>query len=100
MLLVRNIKLRPGYSKTDLEQKLRKKIYGYEYSSYKIQRESLDSRKHDDIHYELSIYVDSKNEDLILKKAVKSNNKNITLTNTAIYIIIVLVNEELKCLQN
>ena len=64
MLLVRNIKLRPGYSKTDLEQKLRKKIYGYEYSSYKIQRESLDSRKHDDIHYELSIYVDSKNEDL------------------------------------
>ena len=31
MLLVRNIKLRPGYSKTDLEQKLRKKIYGYEY---------------------------------------------------------------------
>ena len=96
MLLVRNIKLRPGYSKTDLEQKLRKKIYGYEYSSYKIQRESLDSRKHDDIHYELSIYVDSKNEDLILKKAQKSNNKNITLTKMPKYVFPHIVNTEIR----
>ena len=96
MLLVRNIKLLPGYSEKNLEQKINKKIYGYGYKSYKIQRESLDSRKHDDIHYELSVYVDSENEELILKKATKSNNKNITLTKMPSYSFPHIMNTEIR----
>lgn len=77
MLRIDNIKLKPGYSKKDLEDSIKKVLKKVEYKDYKILRRSLDARKKDDIIYLLSIGVNIKGNE---EKCVKMiNNKNVML---------------------
>ena len=77
MLRIDNIKLKPGYSKKDLEDSIKKVLRKVEYKDYKILRRSLDARKKDDIIYLLSIGVNIKgNEEKCIKMI---NNKNVML---------------------
>ena len=77
MLRIDNIKLKPGYSKKDLEDSIKKVLKKVEYKDYKILRRSLDARKKDDIIYLLSIGVNIKgNEEKCIKMI---NNKNVML---------------------
>lgn len=96
MILIKNIIMLPGYNEKQLLSKLKKKIYNYDISSYKIQKESLDSRKHKDIHYVLNVIIESKDEEKILKKAERVHDKNITLTKPFIYTFPHIINTDVR----
>ncbi|MBR6402579.1 MAG: FAD-dependent oxidoreductase [Eubacterium sp.] len=96
MILLRDLKLNPGYTKEQLEVKVKKKLYNYAIKSISIQKESLDSRKHDDIHYVVNVLVESDFEDEIIKKANKVHNKNVMLTNVKKYEFPHIINTELR----
>ena len=96
MILLRDLKLNPGYTREQLESKVRKKLYNFPFNKCTIQKESLDSRKHDDIHYVVNVLVESDHEDEIIKKANKVNNKNITLTKINKYEFPHIINTEVR----
>ncbi len=84
MIRINNIKLKPGYSKEDLDSSVRKALkisYTPEYELYKV---SIDSRKKNNVNYIISVDVKSENETKIIKKV---NSNNIMLTKQEKYII-------------
>ena len=77
MIIIRNQKMRLGYDDSDIEKAIYKNLRTKKYKNYKIIRESLDSRKHDNIHFQVSIGVNADNEEKIIKSV---HNNNIMLT--------------------
>ncbi|HBZ03721.1 MAG TPA: FAD-dependent oxidoreductase [Lachnospiraceae bacterium] len=100
MIIIKDSRQKIGYTKEDLIQTIKKKLkvksdkeFEEEVISFHIYRESLDSRKHDDIHYVVSISVNLKNEGKFLKLV---NNKNIMLTKPKKYTFPHILNTEIR----
>ncbi len=93
MIRINGIKMKPGFSEKNLEQKIYKILRIKSCNSWKILKKSLDSRKHDFIHYEISVGVYVSNEDEIIRTI---NNKNIMLTNEVKYTFPHIINTELR----
>ena len=85
--------MKPGYSEKDLEQKIYRLLKIKTCKSWKILKQSLDSRKHDNIHYEISVGIFIENEDKIVRNI---NNNNIMLTNETIYSFPHIINTDLR----
>lgn len=81
MIVIRNLKLNIGYTEDDIREMVTKKLRTSDFKSIKILKESLDSRKHDDIHYNLTVGVYSENEKKIFDKLISKNNSNKTKKN-------------------
>lgn len=103
MIEVRNIILPLDYTEEDIERYLMKKLNLKSAPSYEIHKRSLDSRKHDDIHYNLSVYVDVFKDDTPEEKEIKEsrfarkiNNKNIMLTIPKKYILPHILNTDVR----
>ena len=75
MIRIRQIKLNLNHNEEDIKKKIINilKIKENELLSYKINKQSLDARKKDNIHYVYEIDASVKNENKILHKN-KSNN--------------------------
>ena len=70
MILISNQRFEIGYSDDDVKSRIITKLKLNsidDIKEYKIIKESLDSRKHNDIHYQLSIGVFSEKEKKIVK---------------------------------
>lgn len=100
MILLKDTRQKIGYSNDDLKETVRKSLrirseeeFASEIQDIKIIRQSLDCRKHDDIHFVVSIGVKCKNESHF-KKIV--NNKNIMLTNDKKYTFPHIINTEIR----
>ena len=76
MIVIRNIKLNIGYTEEDIREMVTKKLKTSDFKSFKILKESLDSRKHDDIHYNLTVGVYAENEKQIFEKLTSKNGAN------------------------
>ena len=83
MIKITSIKMPPGYKKEALENKILKLLRIKKVKSWKILKQSLDCRKHNEIHYEIAAGVFVDNEEQIVRKL---NNKNIMLTNEGKYV--------------
>ena len=93
MIRISNIKMKPGYSVDDIREVIFKNLKTKNIKSYKILKESLDSRHHDNIHYQMSIGVFADNESEIVGKI---NNNNIMLTKEDKYAFPHIVNTEIR----
>ena len=93
MIRISNIKMKPGYSEDDIREVIFKNLKTKNIKSYKILKESLDSRHHDNIHYQMSIGVFADNESAIVNKI---NNNNIMLTKENKYTFPHIVNTEIR----
>ena len=100
MIILRDTKQRIGYDKSDLISTIKKCLrlkndndFKNEVESFKIIKESLDSREHSNIHYVVSIGVICKNESRFLRIV---NNKNIMLTKPLDYTFPHIINSELR----
>ena len=88
MIRISNIKMPIDHSEEMLLNKAQNCLKGYKIGKMNIVRRSLDCRKKQDIHFVYSVDVtvdgalNSKAEEKIIKKV---NNKNIMLTNPAVY---------------
>ena len=115
MIVIRNIKLNIGYTHEDIRETITKKLRTNDFTSFKIIKESLDSRKHDDIHYNITVGVYAENEKQIFEKLNSKNNskksknrknynsndssvndKNIMLTKESVYEFPHIVNNEIR----
>ena len=103
MIEVRNINLPIDYKEEDIERYLMKKLNLKAAPAYEIHKRSLDSRKHDNIHYNLSVYVDVFKDDTPKEKELKEsrfvrkiNNKNIMLTNPKKYDLPHILNTDVR----
>ena len=81
-----------GYTEDDLRRVIIKKIRTDSFS-FKIIKESLDSRHHDDIHYLLTVGVKTDNEARIIKSV---HDKNIMLTKEDKYVFPHILNMEVR----
>ena len=88
-----NIKLNLNYNESDILSVIYKNLRVKSINSYKILKESLDSRHHEDIHYQLSVGVFVDNESKIMKTV---NNKNIMLTKEGKYTFPHILNTEIR----
>ena len=93
MIKINNIKMHLNYNEADILSVIYKNLRVKKINSYKIIKESLDSRHHDDIHYQLSLGVFVDNESKIMKTV---NNKNIMLTNDKKYTFPHILNTEIR----
>ncbi len=93
MIIIRNQKMRIGYDDSDIEKVIYKNLRIKNYKSYKIIRESLDSRKHDNIHYQVSIGVNIDNEDKIIRSV---HNNNVMLTKERKYTFPHILNTDIR----
>ena len=93
MIVIRNLKLKTDYQEKDLKSLICRKLRIKDISSYKILKKSLDSRKHNDIHYQISVGVNLNNEEQVVKKI---NDNNIMLTVEAKYIFPHILNTEIR----
>lgn len=93
MIKINNIKMHLNYNEADILSVIYKNLRVKKIKSYKIIKESLDSRHHDDIHYQLSLGVFVDNESKIIKSV---NNKNIMLTNDKKYTFPHILNTEIR----
>lgn len=93
MIKINNIKMHLNYNEADILSVIYKNLRVKKINSYKIIKESLDSRHHDDIHYQLSLGVFVDNESKIIKSV---NNKNIMLTNDKKYTFPHILNTEIR----
>ena len=93
MIIIRNQKMRIGYDDSDIEKVIYKNLRIKNYKSYKIIRESLDSRKHDNIHYQVSIGVNIDNEDKIIRSV---HNNNVMLTKEQKYTFPHILNTDIR----
>lgn len=85
--------MRIGYDDSDIEKAIYKNLRIKNYKSYKIIRESLDSRKHDNIHYQVSIGVNIDNEDKIIRSV---HNNNVMLTKEQKYTFPHILNTDIR----
>ncbi len=93
MIIIRNQKMRIGYDDSDIEKAIYKNLRIKNYKNYKIIRESLDSRKHDIIHFQVSIGVNADNEDKIIKSV---HNNNVMLTKEQKYAFPHILNTDIR----
>ena len=93
MIIIRNQKMRIGYDDSDIEKAIYKNLRIKNYKNYKIIRESLDSRKHDNIHFQVSIGVNADNEDKIIKSV---HNNNVMLTKEQKYTFPHILNTDIR----
>ncbi len=93
MIKINNIKMHLNYNEADILSVIYKNLRVKNINSYKIIKESLDSRHHDDIHYQLSLGVFVDNESKIMKSV---NNKNVMLTNDKKYTFPHILNTEIR----
>ena len=93
MIKINNIKLNLNYNESDILSVIYKNLRVKSINSYKILKESLDSRHHEDIHYQLSVAVFVDNESKIMKTV---NNKNIMLTKEVKYTFPHILNTEIR----
>ena len=96
MILISNQRFEIGYSDDDVKSRIITKLKLNsidDIKEYKIIKESLDSRKHNDIHYQLSIGVFSEKEKKIVKLV---NSKNVMLTNPANYTFPHIINTDVR----
>ncbi len=93
MIKINNIKLNLNYNESDILSVIYKNLRVKSINSYKILKESLDSRHHEDIHYQLSVGVFVDNESKIMKSV---NNKNIMLTKEVKYTFPHILNTEIR----
>lgn len=83
MIRINNIKLKPGYTKNDLENAIKKILRISYVPSYELAKVSIDSRRKNNVCYIISVDVEIENESKIIKRA---NNNNIMLTKPEKYI--------------
>ena len=93
MVVIRNIKLKTDYNEQDIMDIVCRKLKRKDIPSVKILKKSLDSRKHGDIHYLLSVGVNLENEDKIARKI---NDNNIMLTKDDNYTFPHILNTEVR----
>lgn len=70
MIIINQLKVRPGYSPADVENKILSslKILPEELIDYRIERESIDARKKADIFIVLSVSCNLKHENSVLRR--------------------------------
>ena len=85
--------MRIGYDDSDIEKAIYKNLRIKNYKNYKIIRESLDSRKHDNIHFQVSIGVNADNEDKIIRSV---HNNNVMLTKEQKYAFPHILNTDIR----
>ena len=96
MILIQNQRFEIGYDENDIEAKIISKLKLNNISDikdYKIIKESLDARKHDDIHFNVTIGVKAENEEKIVKLV---HNNKIMLTNTSKYVFPHILNTDVR----
>ena len=93
MIKISNIKLNLNYNESDILSVIYKNLRVKSINSYKILKESLDSRHHEDIHYQLSVGVFVDDESKIMNAV---NNKNIMLTKETEYSFPHILNTEIR----
>ena len=84
MIRIDNINLPPDYTTEDIKKHIDKLLKHNEYTDLKIVRRSVDARKKDNVHYNVSAEVKLKGNEEKLVRFV--NNKNVTLTKPKKYI--------------
>ena len=93
MIIIRNIKLRPDYTESELVGSINKRLHNRKYKNYKIIKKSLDCRKQNDIHYNLTVGIIADNERKIIHNI---NDNNIMLTKEREYTFPHILNTELR----
>jgi hypothetical protein len=80
MIAIRDCRFEIGYTESDIEKVIWKKLKGASVKNWKIYKRSLDSRRKNDIHYVLTLHVNLNDESKEAGLIRKINNKNIMLT--------------------
>ena len=96
MILIQNQRFEIGYDENDIEAKIISKLKLNNISDikdYKIIKESLDARKHDDIHFNVTIGVKAENEEKIVRLV---HNNKIMLTNPSKYVFPHILNTDVR----
>lgn len=97
MIQVRNIKLNTDYDSKDLREAVESILKTKDIVSIKILKESLDSRHHEKIHYNLAVGVTVPDEELTYKRVNgKGYNKNIMLTTEESYVFPHIINTDVR----
>lgn len=83
MIRLSQIRLRPGHSEQELEDKVRKllRLKNSEPIEYRIFKQSIDARKKPDIYYSYTVDVKSKQEAVILKREGQKKPKSVKIEN-------------------
>lgn len=70
MIIINQLKIRPGYSENELKKKIAAtlKILNDDLIEYHIDRQSIDARKKPDIFFILNVICEVKHEDSVLKR--------------------------------
>lgn len=81
MIRLSQVRLRPGHSEQELEDKVRKLLHvkNPEPIEYRIWKQSIDARKKPDIYYSYTIDVKTKQEAVILKRAGQKKLKSVKM---------------------
>lgn len=89
MLRISQLKLHPGHSPQELEDKIRKvlKLKKTETMEYRIFKQSIDARKKPEIYYSYIVDVTVKSEDEVLRRSGRKGQKpgNIERQKEAVY---------------
>lgn len=93
MIEIRGIKLRVSHNESRLQQEICKRLRLKKVPEYEILKRSIDARKKPDVFYIYNVGVKLENEKNIIKKI---NDKNIMLTDRAIYRLPSAGNENMK----
>lgn len=96
MIVIRDIRMSVGYNEDDIVRSIKKNLKNCKYKSWKLLKESLDSRKKNDIHYVVTIGVelsDPRGEQHLLNVV---NNKNVMLTNPSKYTFPHIINTDIR----
>lgn len=77
VLRISQIRLLPGHSEQELEDKIRKILHlkKSEFIKYQILKQSIDARKKPDVYYSYIIDVEVEQESAILRRAGKKNTR-------------------------
>ncbi len=81
MIRLSQIRMRPGHSDQELEEKLRRllNLNKAEPMEYRIFKQSIDARKKPDIYYSYTVDVKIKQESDILKRAGRNRQKSVRM---------------------
>ncbi|MCR4959888.1 MAG: FAD-dependent oxidoreductase [Lachnospiraceae bacterium] len=95
MLLVNQIKLRPGYGEEELKKKLASAMHIFEDEiiDFKVEKLSVDARKKPDIFFILSVSCNVKHEKAVLKRIT---NGSVTVFEPVKYTFEITGNRKLK----
>lgn len=81
MIRLSQVRLRPGHSEQELEDKIRKLLHvkNTEPIEYRILKQSIDARKKPDIYYSYTVDVKTKQEAVILKRTGQTKLKSVKI---------------------